>query len=46
MAGHGQCGRQAILLDLGGVLIDWNPRYLYRSLARPLHLNDPAFHFD
>ena len=22
---------EAILLDLGGVLIDWNPRYLYRS---------------
>ena len=21
-----------VLLDLGGVLIDWNPRYLYRPL--------------
>src|SRR5262245_59163841 len=24
--------RQAIVFDLGGVLIDWNPRYLYRKL--------------
>jgi 2-haloacid dehalogenase len=24
----------AVLLDLGGVLIDWNPRYLYRPLFR------------
>ena len=23
---------QAIIFDLGGVLIDWNPRYLYRKL--------------
>lgn len=23
---------QAIIFDLGGVLIDWNPRYLYRQL--------------
>lgn len=23
---------QAIVFDLGGVLIDWNPRYLYRKL--------------
>ncbi|HTS54913.1 MAG TPA: HAD family phosphatase [Burkholderiales bacterium] len=23
-----------VLLDLGGVLIDWNPRYLYRPLFR------------
>jgi len=22
----------AVVFDLGGVLIDWNPRYLYRSL--------------
>ena len=21
-----------VIFDLGGVLIDWNPRYLYRSL--------------
>jgi 2-haloacid dehalogenase len=24
--------RPAIIFDLGGVLIDWNPRYLYRKL--------------
>lgn len=24
--------KQAIVFDLGGVLIDWNPRYLYRKL--------------
>ena len=23
---------QAVVFDLGGVLIDWNPRYLYRQL--------------
>jgi len=23
---------EAVVFDLGGVLIDWNPRYLYRSL--------------
>ena len=23
---------QAVVFDLGGVLIDWNPRYLYRSI--------------
>ncbi len=23
---------QTIVFDLGGVLIDWNPRYLYRQL--------------
>jgi 2-haloacid dehalogenase len=22
----------AVVFDLGGVLIDWNPRYLYRTL--------------
>jgi 2-haloacid dehalogenase len=22
----------AVVFDLGGVLIDWNPRYLYRSI--------------
>ncbi len=25
-------GRDAVVFDLGGVLIDWNPRYLYRKL--------------
>lgn len=25
---------QAIVFDLGGVLIDWNPRYLYRQLLK------------
>jgi 2-haloacid dehalogenase len=25
-------GLDAVVFDLGGVLIDWNPRYLYRSL--------------
>jgi 2-haloacid dehalogenase len=25
---------QTIVFDLGGVLIDWNPRYLYRKLLR------------
>jgi 2-haloacid dehalogenase len=24
--------RSAAVFDLGGVLIDWNPRYLYRKL--------------
>jgi 2-haloacid dehalogenase len=33
MADHGRWGRRAILFDLGGVLIDWNPRYLYRDLC-------------
>jgi 2-haloacid dehalogenase len=26
--------KSAIIFDLGGVLIDWNPRYLYRRLFR------------
>jgi len=25
---------RAIVVDFGGVLIDWNPRYLYRKLFR------------
>ena len=25
-------GRRVIVYDLGGVLIDWNPRHLYRKL--------------
>jgi 2-haloacid dehalogenase len=25
-------GRSIVIFDLGGVLIDWNPRYLYRKL--------------
>lgn len=25
-------GRHIVVFDLGGVLIDWNPRYLYRKL--------------
>src|ERR1700744_4145111 len=25
-------GIQAVVFDLGGVLLDWNPRYLYRRL--------------
>jgi 2-haloacid dehalogenase len=25
-------GRRAVVFDLGGVLIDWNPRHLYREL--------------
>jgi 2-haloacid dehalogenase len=28
----GQDQKPAIIFDLGGVLIDWNPRYLYRKL--------------
>ena len=24
--------RDVVIFDLGGVLIDWNPRYLYRKL--------------
>ncbi len=24
--------RSVVIFDLGGVLIDWNPRYLYRKL--------------
>ena len=27
-----QANEQAVVFDLGGVLIDWNPRYLYRKL--------------
>ena len=27
-----QASEQAVVFDLGGVLIDWNPRYLYRQL--------------
>jgi hypothetical protein len=26
-----EAGIQAVVFDLGGVLLDWNPRYLYRS---------------
>src|SRR5215469_550058 len=29
-AGSPTAGIDAIVFDLGGVLIDWNPRYLYR----------------
>src|ERR1700676_4887005 len=25
----------AAIFDLGGVVIDWNPRYLYRKLFKP-----------
>ena len=32
MAKLGRWGDRAVLFDLGGVLIDWNPRYLYRAL--------------
>ena len=28
----GAAGAQVVVFDLGGVLIDWNPRYLYRQL--------------
>jgi 2-haloacid dehalogenase len=28
---------QNIIFDLGGVLIDWNPRYLYRKIFRTEH---------
>jgi 2-haloacid dehalogenase len=24
--------RDAVVFDLGGVLVDWNPRHLYRKL--------------
>ncbi len=27
-----QCGIKNIIFDFGGVLIDWNPRYLYRDI--------------
>lgn len=27
----------AIIFDLGGVLVDWNPRYLYRQLFKTEH---------
>jgi len=27
-----EAGRPVVVFDLGGVLIDWNPRYLYRRL--------------
>ena len=27
-----QAKRKAAVFDLGGVLIDWNPRHLYRKL--------------
>ncbi|RAI58335.1 HAD family hydrolase [Roseicella frigidaeris] len=29
---QGPAGRGTVVFDLGGVLIDWNPRYLYRKL--------------
>ena len=25
-------GTEAVVFDLGGVLVDWDPRYLYRKL--------------
>ena len=27
-----QAGRKVVVFDLGGVLIDWDPRHLYRKL--------------
>ncbi len=30
--GHGNGRIRAVVFDLGGVLLDWNPRYLYRKL--------------
>jgi 2-haloacid dehalogenase len=33
MGKAGSSERRAIVFDLGGVLIDWNPRHLYRSLC-------------
>ena len=27
-----KAGRSIVVFDLGGVLIDWNPRHLYRKL--------------
>ena len=32
MAGAQAQERPVVVFDLGGVLIDWNPRYLYRKL--------------
>jgi len=32
MAADGRWGERAVLFDLGGVLIEWNPRHLYRPL--------------
>lgn len=29
---HARAGIDTVIFDLGGVLIDWNPRYLYRKL--------------
>lgn len=31
-AAQGRPLRRAVIFDLGGVLLDWNPRYLYRKL--------------
>lgn len=28
---------QTVIFDLGGVLIDWNPRYLFRKISRDTH---------
>jgi 2-haloacid dehalogenase len=40
--GRGRWGNRAVLFDLGGVLIDWDPRYVYR----PLFADDAAMeHF-
>lgn len=29
----------AVVFDIGGVLVDWNPRYLYSKLLPPEHLD-------
>ncbi len=32
----------AVVFDIGGVLLDWNPRYLYRKLIPDPHTALPA----
>jgi 2-haloacid dehalogenase len=32
MSDNGKCNRPVIVFDIGGVLIDWNPKFLYRKV--------------
>ena len=32
MSDNGKCNRPVIVFDIGGVLVDWNPKFLYRKV--------------